>query len=214
MVNTNTNTAAPRATYRIKRRTPRARGLSWAGTILFILTIPAIFSAIVFGPFSTDTQIMIYFGGIFILFALAIAFWIMSGVSQNGVLSFYDDRIVSSCGYEKFEMMPGQVSAAMQSGNVVKIVFSGRTLTLVSFQAAEIVSNVNAFIAAYSGAVTGPAAPAAAPVAAPVAPVAAAPAAPAAPVVDKAEEIRKYKQLVDDGVISQEQFDAIIKKMM
>ncbi len=208
MVNTNTNTAAPRATYRIKRRTPRARGLSWAGTILFILTIPAIFSAIVFGPFSTDTQIMMYIGGIFVLFALAIAFWIMSGVAQNGVLSFYDDRIVSSCGYEKFEMMPGQVSAAMQSGNVVKIVFSGRTLTIVSIQAAEIVSNVNAFIAAYSGAVTGPAAPAAVPVAAPVA------AAPAAPVVDKAEEIRKYKQLVDDGVISQEQFDAIIKKMM
>ena len=211
MVNTNTNTAAPRATYRIKRRTPRARGLSWAGTILFILTIPAIFLAISFGRFYTDTQTMIVIAVIFVLFALAIAFWIMSGVSQNGVLSFYDDRIVSSCGYEKFEMMPGQVSAAMQSGNVVKIVFSGRTLTLVSFQAAEIVSNVNAFIAAYSGAVTGPAAPAAAPVAVPVA---AAPAAPAAPVVDKAEEIRKYKQLVDDGVISQEQFDAIIKKMM
>ena len=210
MVNTNTNTAAPRATYRIKRRTPRARGLSWAGTILFILTIPAIFLAISLGRFFTETQIMLFIGGMFILVALAIAFWIMSGVSQNGVLSFYDDRIVSSCGYEKFEMMPGQVSAAMQSGNVVKIVFSGRTLTLVSFQAAEIVSNVNAFIAAYSGAVTGPAAP----VAVPVAPVAAAPAAPAAPVVDKAEEIRKYKQLVDDGVISQEQFDAIIKKMM
>ena len=208
MVNTNTNTAAPRATYRIKRRTPRARGLSWAGTILFILTIPAIFLAISFVRFYTDTQTMIVIAVIFVLFALAIAFWIMSGVSQNGVLSFYDDRIVSSCGYEKFELMPGQVSAAMQSGNVVKIVFSGRTLTLVSFQAAEIVSNVNAFIAAYSGAVTGPAAPAAVPVAAPVA------AAPAAPVVDKAEEIRKYKQLVDDGVISQEQFDAIIKKMM
>lgn len=208
MVNTNTNTAAPRATYRIKRRTPRARGLSWAGTILFILIIPAIFLAISLGRFFTETQIMLYIGGMFILVALAIAFWIMSGVSQNGVLSFYDDRIVSVCGYEKFEMMPGQVSAAMQSGNVVKIVFSGKTLTLVSFQAAEIVSNVNAFIAAYSGAVTGPAAPAAAPVAAPVAP------APAAPVVDKAEEIRKYKQLVDDGVISQEQFDAIIKKMM
>lgn len=210
MVNTNTNTAAPRATYRIKRRTPRARGLSWAGTILFILTIPAIFLAISLGRFFTETQIMLFIGGMFILVALAIAFWIMSGVAQNGVLSFYDDRIVSSCGYEKFEMMPGQVSAAMQSGNVVKIVFSGRTLTLVSFQAAEIVSNVNAFIAAYSGAVTGPAAP----VAVPVAPVAAAPAAPATPVVDKAEEIRKYKQLVDDGVISQEQFDAIIKKMM
>ena len=93
MVNTNTNTAAPRATYRIKRRTPRARGLSWAGTILFILTIPAIFLAISFVRFYTDTQTMIVIAVIFVLFALAIAFWIMSGASQNGVLSFYDTRV-------------------------------------------------------------------------------------------------------------------------
>ena len=78
----------------------------------------------------------------------------------------------------------------------------------MSNQAALITQNINAFIAAYVPGNAGYAVPATS-----VAPVAPAPA-PAAPVVDKAEEIRKYKQLVDEGVLTQEQFEEIVKKMI
>lgn len=226
MENNNANTVAPRAVFRTQRRTPSARGKSWAGTILFILIIPVtvIFSVLFYNNLNS-------FGGFIVvivpcaMLAMAIVCWARSGIEQNGTLSFYDDRIVHICRQERFDMLPGQITSASYGGNVVKIVFSGKTLTLVSSQAAEIVQNVNAFISAYPFAGTNygapvapapmvpvatPMTPVAAPVAAPVAP---APAAPAAPVVDKAEEIRKYKQLVDDGVISQEQFDAIIQRM-
>ena len=204
------NTNTPRAVYNTQRRTPSARGKSWAGTILFILLIPvtAVLVALLRGNLDGARGLIVVIIPAAML-ALAIVFWARSGIEQNGTISFYDDRIVHKCRSEVFDIFPGQISSVSQSGNVVKIVFSGMTLTFVSAQAAMIVQNVNAFTAAYAPGNAGYAAPAAAPVAAPVA----APA-PAAPAADKAEEIRKYKQLVDDGVISQEQFDAIIKKMM
>lgn len=206
------NTNTPRAVYNTKRRTPSARGKSWAGTLCFFFGAIAFLGILAFGIIRSNEAILIWMLVSVVPIVLGIVFWARSGVEQNGTISFYDDRIVHKCRNEVFEFFPGQISSVVQSGNVVKIVFAGKTLTFVSVQAAIITQNINAFISAYAPGNAGYAAPAAAPVAAPAA--APAPAAPAAPAVDKAEEIRKYKQLVDDGVISQEQFDAIIKKMM
>ena len=202
------NTNNPRAVYNTKRRTPSARGKSWAGTLLVVFTLPALIVMVYVVSASRGSAVVAFLIPA-VMLGLGIFFWVRSGIEQNGTISFYDNKIVHKCRNEVFELLPGQISSVSQSGNVVKIVFSGKTLTFVSNQASMITQNINAFIAAYVPGNAGYAVPAA-PVAqaAPVAP------APAAPVVDKAEEIRKYKQLVDDGVISQEQFDAIIKKMM
>lgn len=79
---------------------------------------------------------------------------------------------------------------------MIKIVFSGKTLTLVSDRATEITKNVNAFISAYSNNEFMQTAP-----------------EPAANTQSLSpEDIRKYKQLVDEGIITQEQFDEIIKR--
>ena len=202
------NTNNPRAVYNTKRRTPSARGKSWAGTLLVVFTLPALIVMVYVVSASRGSAVVAFLIPA-VMLGLGIFFWVRSGIEQNGTISFYDNKIVHKCRNEVFELLPGQISSVSQSGNVVKIVFSGKTLTFVSNQATLITQNINAFIAAYVPGNAGYAVPAA-PVAqaAPVAPT------PAAPVVDKAEEIRKYKQLVDDGVISQEQFDAIIKKMM
>ena len=202
------NTNNPRAVYNTKRRTPSARGKSWAGTLLVVFTLPALIVMVYVVSASRGSAVIAFLIPV-VMLGLGIFFWVRSGIEQNGTISFYDNKIVHKCRNEVFELLPGQISSVSQSGNVVKIVFSGKTLTFVSNQATLITQNINAFIAAYVPGNAGYAVPAA-PVAqaAPVAPT------PAAPVVDKAEEIRKYKQLVDDGVISQEQFDAIIKKMM
>ena len=202
------NTNNPRAVYNTKRRTPSARGKSWAGTLLVVFTLPALIVMVYVVSASRGSAVVAFLIPA-VMLGLGIFFWVRSGIEQNGTISFYDNKIVHKCRNEVFELLPGQISSVSQSGNVVKIVFSGKTLTFVSNQASMITQNINAFIAAYVPGNAGYAVPAA-PVAqaAPVAPT------PAAPVVDKAEEIRKYKQLVDDGVISQEQFDAIIKKMM
>ena len=205
------NTNNPRAVYNTKRRTPSARGKSWAGTILVVFSVPTLI-VMVYVLSASRGSAVIAFMIPAVMLGLGIFFWVRSGIEQNGTISFYDNKIVHKCRNEVFELLPGQISSVAQSGNVVKVIFSGITLTFVSAQATQITQNINAFIAAYAPGNAGYAVPAA-----PVAPVAQpAPVvpAPAAPAVDKAEEIRKYKQLVDDGVISQEQFDAIIKKMM
>lgn len=205
------NTNNPRAVYNTKRRTPSARGKSWAGTILVVFSVPTLI-VMVYVLSASRGSAVIAFMIPAVLLGLGIFFWVRSGIEQNGTISFYDNKIVHKCRNEVFELLPGQISSVAQSGNVVKVIFSGITLTFVSAQATQITQNINAFIAAYAPGNAGyavpaaPAAPAAQPV--PVAP------APAAPAVDKAEEIRKYKQLVDDGVISQEQFDEIIKRMV
>lgn len=205
------NTNNPRAVYNTKRRTPSARGKSWAGTILVVFSVPTLI-VMVYVLSASRGSAVIAFMIPAVLLGLGIFFWVRSGIEQNGTISFYDNKIVHKCRNEVFELLPGQISSVAQSGNVVKVIFSGITLTFVSAQATQITQNINAFIAAYAPDNAGYAVPAApaAPVAQPV-PVAPAPAAPA---VDKAEEIRKYKQLVDDGVISQEQFDEIIKRMV
>ena len=205
------NTNNPRAVYNTKRRTPSARGKSWAGTILVVFSVPTLI-VMVYVLSASRGSAVIAFMIPAVMLGLGIFFWVRSGIEQNGTISFYDNKIVHKCRNEVFELLPGQISSVAQSGNVVKVIFSGITLTFVSAQATQITQNINAFIAAYAPGNAGYAVPAA-----PVAPVAQpAPVvpAPAAPAVDKADEIRKYKQLVDDGVISQEQFDAIIKKMM
>lgn len=196
-----TGRSTPVAVYYTKRRTPSARGKSWVGTLLFIFSFPALF---VLAAMNAGRSALLIPG---IMILGGIIFWIISGVEQNGTISFYDNKIVHKCRREVFELYPGQVSSVSQSGKVVKIIFSGKTLTFVSDNADQITQSVDSFISTYAPANTG--------YAAPVAPVVSiAPVNTSAPVSDKTEEIRKYKQLVDDGVITQEQFDAILKKML
>ena len=180
------NSSRAPLTYNVKRRTPEARGKSWIGTIFFGIGL----------LISSSLMLMMTLGSGSPFIVLGIVFWTKSNTSQNGTITFYDDRIVYHCRNEKFVLLPGQVSHVTQSGTLIKIVFSGKTLTLVSDRASEITRNVNAFISAYAG---NNAAPQTA-------------QAPANTQSISPDDIRKYKQLVDEGIITQEQFNEIIKK--
>lgn len=119
-----TGRSTPVAVYYTKRRTPSARGKSWVGTLLFIFSFPALF---VLAAMNAGRSALLIPG---IMILGGIIFWIISGVEQNGTISFYDNKIVHKCRREVFELYPGQVSSVSQSGKVVKIIFSGKTLLL------------------------------------------------------------------------------------
>ncbi|MCR5805273.1 MAG: SHOCT domain-containing protein [Clostridia bacterium] len=197
----NTNQAP--LTYAVKRRTPEARRKSWIGTAFFgigllyfaiLMLLMTLGSGSPFSSLTGGSGLELFFSVPFIV--LGIVFWTKSNNSQNGTINFYNDKIVYHCRSEKYVLLPGQISHVSQSGTMIKIVFSGKTLTLVSDRATEITKNVNAFISAYSNNEFMQTAP-----------------EPAANTQSLSpEDIRKYKQLVDEGIITQEQFDEIIKR--
>ena len=90
------------------------------------------------------------------------------------------------------------------NNGIIKIVFGRTTLPLDTRQAREIANKLNEFIAAHPYPVYTAypvnAMPAPAPVQAPAAP----------PARLNPEEIRGYRKLVEDGVITEEQFNKII----
>ncbi len=193
--------------FEITRRTPRARALSWVGTGLFVTDLLFSYPFVSYFTglrvkfldvfkFKTITDVVIYRWSVFaILFLLlAIILWTASHKAQQGTISFCDDRIICKCERSTIEFLPGQISSVNRNDNVVKINFVGRTLTIKSEKAPRITEKVQDFISAYeySG-------------------------RPNVSVSStsniSADKIREYKQLVDDGIITQEQFDAIIKKI-
>lgn len=184
-------------TFNIKRRTPEARGKSWAGTLVFGFGLLIFAAALFLGVMRIiENMALMLIAVPFIV--VGIVLWTKSNNAQNGTLTFHSDMIMYKCGSESFKMLPGQVTHVNQSGNQVRIIFAGKTLYIVSPDATQITHNVNAFMAAYNN----------------LAPQAAAPApAPVQKSAPDPDEIRKYKQLVDEGIITQQQFDEILKKM-
>ena len=92
------------------------------------------------------------------------------------------------------DILPGQVSSVLQDGYYVEITYSGKTLTIMSEKAPEITERVQNFINAYkySGNNT---------------------VKNSIDPLISAAKIREYKELVDEGIITQEQFDAIVAKI-
>ena len=148
---------------------------------------------------------------VFLLWALLVVFfalgpWLLSNRKQVGKLLFYNDRLSYISARDFFlhnppsiTILPEQISSVMQEGNnMIKIIYLGQTLCVVSEQATEIHRRVSEMSKkSDSNQVDGN-------------------QSTTKNSNNKdtisAEDIRKYKQLVDDGIISQEQFDEIIKK--
>ena len=191
----------------IRRRTPRARGLSWGGTIFFgagLLT--SGYYWLMTQRYTNMSEVTMFRFGIFIalFFICAILMWVASSKAQNGTISISDELISCKCERTFLDIMPGQVSSVTRYDDVVKIVFCGKTLTIRSEKAPQIEDRVKDFISAYKYSGNS---------------VNAVPVPVAVPKAESkneqlsADKIREYKQLVDDGIISQEQFDQIIEKL-
>lgn len=187
------------------RRVARARWKTPVGIVMLVSGISlAIAGVITFAlavKVAPKNELGPLLPGIFmIMVALIIGIIgiiiLSEGKRQPGTIIFSNDKISYNCQNEMIDFLPGQITSAHQNGNIVSIVFQGKTLEVAADQASMIVQNINAFISAHQAAQAVSAAPAAAPAHSSI----------------SADEIRKYKQLVDDGVISQEQFEEIVRK--
>lgn len=126
---------------------------------------------------------------------------------KTGSIVIDQNQIRYQCKKEKIVFLPGQITSVLQEGNVVSIAYQGKTLKVVVPKAAELVSNINAFIEACPANNTQVSAPNASNDVGKQGEVETQPVNILDPVT-----IREYKKLVDDGVISQEQFEEIVRK--
>ena len=126
---------------------------------------------------------------------------------KTGSIVIDQNQIRYQCKKEKIVFLPGQITSVLQEGNVVSIAYQGKTLKVIVPKAAELVSNINAFIEAYPANNTQVSAPNVPNDAGKQGEIETQPVNILDPVT-----IREYKKLVDDGVISQEQFEEIVRK--
>ena len=90
--------------------------------------------------------------------------------------------------------MPGQISSVHREANVVKITYLASTLTIKSDKAALIADRVQNFVNEHKFFVNKM-------------------DIENDSITVSPEKIREYKQLVEEGIITQDQFDEIIKKL-
>lgn len=126
---------------------------------------------------------------------------------KTGSIVIDQNQIRYQCKKEKIVFLPGQITSVLQEGNVVSIAYQGKTLKVVVPKAAELVSNINTFIEACPANNTQVSAPNASNDVGKQGEVETQPVNILDPFT-----IREYKKLVDDGVISQEQFEEIVRK--
>ncbi|MBR6987694.1 MAG: hypothetical protein IKH82_06465 [Clostridiales bacterium] len=204
------NKNEPVAVYNVRRHTPSATGNKGCGTIFFaaaILLVILFVFALINKIDPILKKALMYFLISAVLALIGFLIFLYTNVSWSGTLKFYNDRIEYRLnnGREQFTILPGQLSKIVLVNNgIIKIVFGRTTLPLDTRQAREIADKLNEFIAAHPYPVYTAypvnAMPAPAPVQAPAAP----------PARLNPEEIRGYRKLVEDGVITDEQFNKII----
>ncbi len=205
--------------FEITRYTARAAGLSWCGTFFFVTGLLA--SSYLFFDLNSDrglkidaskyfellrklnivrnrplTDVEVFRWSVFIVlfFILAIILWVASKNAQRGTIMFFDDRISCKCERTFVDLMPGQISSVRREANVVKITYLASTLTIKSDKAALIADRVQNYVNEHKFSVNKT-------------------DIENDSITVSPEKIREYKQLVEEGIITQDQFDEIIKKL-
>ena len=190
--------------YAITRRTPRSIGLSWCGTISFIISL---ISAFFLGRFYFERVISDVFAiqwCIFtsLFFIVGIVFWKASSNAKYGTLLIFDDKISCRCERTIVDIKPDQISSFDQDGKIVYIIYSGKTLSIQSKEPSALVRRLNEYLDEYKHPKDQISEAAETEMESDTA------SEPISP-----DKIREYKQLVDDGLITQAQYDAIIERL-
>ena len=204
------NTNSKPLEFVVFRRNPRE---GWKVPVGIGLIVTGIVQALLLGYIAYVAQLEFLSGvaGIAILVSVIL---IVTGIliaaesgQKTGSIVIDQNQIRYQCKKEKIVFLPGQITSVLQEGNIVSSAYQGKTLKVVVPKATELVSNINAFIEAspandtqvsvYN--VTNDAGQQGGIETQPV------------NILDPVT-IREYKKLVDDGVISQEQFEEIVRK--
>ena len=189
----------------IKRRTPGARAKLIIGRIAIVVSflLIAVFVAIVSSGAAGEGVAFIPLGIAAPVIITGIVLCASSNNSMNGTMTFLKDKAIYQCGDERFEILPDKITAAHRSYEKVLIVFSGIKLRIVSEQAPEIMHCLDIMVNP-SDRSEAEEAPDAADRDEPT-------STERAALIDP-NILREYKKLVDEGVLSQEQFDEIVRK--
>lgn len=189
----------------IKRRTPGARAKLIIGRIAIVVSflLIAVFVAIVSSGAAGEGVAFIPLGIAAPVIVVGIVLCASSNNSMNGTMTFLKDKAIYQCGDERFEILPDKITAAHRSYEKVLIVFSGIKLRIVSEQAPEIMHCLDIMVNP-SDRSEAEEAPDAADRDEPT-------STERAALIDP-NILREYKKLVDEGVLSQEQFDEIVRK--
>lgn len=189
----------------IKRRTPGARAKLIIGRIAIVVSflLIAVFVAIVSSGAAGEGVAFIPLGIAAPVIIVGIVLCASSNNSMNGTMTFLKDKAIYQCGDERFEIIPDKITAAHRSYEKVLIVFSGIKLRIVSEQAPEIMHCLDVMVNP-SDRSEAEEAPDAADRDEPT-------STERAALIDP-NILREYKKLVDEGVLSQEQFDEIVRK--
>ena len=189
----------------IKRRTQGARAKLIIGRIAIVVSflLIAVFVAIVSSGAAGEGVAFIPLGIAAPVIITGIVLCASSNNSMNGTMTFLKDKAIYQCGDERFEILPDKITAAHRSYEKVLIVFSGIKLRIVSEQAPEIMHCLDIMVNP-SDRSEAEEAPDAADRDEPT-------STERAALIDP-NILREYKKLVDEGVLSQEQFDEIVRK--
>lgn len=189
----------------IKRRTPGARAKLIIGRIAIVVSflLIAVFVAIVSSGAAGEGVAFIPLGIAAPVIVVGIVLCASSNNSMNGTMTFLKDKAIYQCGDERFEILPDKITAAHRSYEKVLIVFSGIKLRIVSEQAPEIMHCLDIMVNP-SDRSEAEEAPDAADRDEPT-------STERAALIDP-NILREYKKLVDEGVLTQEQFDEIVRK--
>ena len=186
--------------FEISRLTPRARGLSWGGTAFFgfcLLSLGFLLKFMYSGP--SSEKVLLFLGSFSaVCFIIALILWVASSNAQKGTLSISKDRISCRCIKNFIDIKPEEITSVERTGNVVDILYSGKTLTLKSNKASQMTIRLNEIIAAHQH---------------PEKQIFAVPHHKTNGEEKVSEDkIREYKALVEEGLITQAQFEAIIER--
>ena len=200
-------------TFEIKRRTPGARAKLIIGRVAIVVSflLIVVFVVLASSGAADEGAAFIPLGIAAPIIIVGIVLCVSSNNSMDGTMTFYKGKAIYTCGNEHFEILPDKITAAHRSFEKVMIVFSGIKLKVVSEQAPEIMKCLDVLVnsSERTEAESEPEEPAEV---SEQEEVTKKPAETSGSNLIDPNILREYKKLVDEGVITQEQFNEILRK--
>ena len=205
--------------FEVTRRIRGSKAKSIVGFVLFIFGLAFLIGLISLAcSGSADSGLIVCFI-ILTTLSFIIGAVLQTRKSEEGTLTFYPDKIVFSGNKTKMELYASEIRVAQKKADVLKIVAANTTLVVIADQAEAIALKIRELLHTADGD-DGVTATEQTPEIDNEQPQenaeeeSSTEADTASTPAEKADALREYKKLVDEGVLTQEQFEEIVKKMI
>ena len=205
--------------FEVNRRIRGSKAKSIVGFVLFIFGLAFLIGLISLAcSGSADSGLIVCFI-ILTTLSFIIGAVLQTRKSEEGTLTFYPDKIVFSGNKTKMELYASEIRVAQKKADVLKIVAANTTLVVIADQAEAIALKIRELLHTADGD-DGVTATEQTPEIDNEQPQenaeeeSSTEADTASTPAEKADALREYKKLVDEGVLTQEQFEEIVKKMI